>query len=222
MARNKHPEVTEQKILEVSRRLFQAKGYEHTTIQDIVDALGMSKGAVYHHFKSKEAIYDRIATLYYDRFNWFRNADELPGGTGLEKLQNLLEFLFTDPEKLELDQMGATLVDDPRLVLLVLRSSVRDAAPMLQNLIELGNADGSIHVEQPQAMAESFMILTNLWVGGSEATREEFIDRVRFIQTFTNRMGLPVVSDRLLSVAGDYYDAVVIQPLKKLREMAQE
>ena len=52
MARSKHPEETERKILEVSRRLFQTKGYEHTTIQDIVDALGMSKGAVYHHFKS--------------------------------------------------------------------------------------------------------------------------------------------------------------------------
>lgn len=222
MARNKHPEETERKILEVSRRLFQTKGYEHTTIQDIVDALGMSKGAVYHHFKSKEAIYDRIGTLYYDRFNWFRNADELPGSTGLEKLQNLLEFLFTDPEKLEMDQLGATLVDDPRMMLRSLRSAVEDGAPMLQNLIELGNADGSIHVEQPQAMAETFMILMNLWIGGSENTREGFLDKVRFIQTFTDRMGLPVVNEHLLSVASNYYNTVVVQSLEKLRKMAQE
>ena len=45
MARNKHPEETVEKILDVSMRLFSEKGYEHTTIQDIVDALGMSKGA---------------------------------------------------------------------------------------------------------------------------------------------------------------------------------
>ena len=49
MARNKHPEETVAKILDVSMRLFTEQGYEHTTIQDIVDALGMSKGAIYHH-----------------------------------------------------------------------------------------------------------------------------------------------------------------------------
>ena len=48
MARNKHPEETVAKILDVSMRLFTEQGYEHTTIQDIVDALGMSKGAIYH------------------------------------------------------------------------------------------------------------------------------------------------------------------------------
>lgn len=218
MARNKHPEETERKILEVSRRLFQTKGYEHTTIQDIVDALGMSKGAVYHHFKSKEAIYDRIGTLYYDRFDWFRNADELPGGTGLEKLHNLLEFLFTDPEKLELDSMGATLIDDPRMVMSALRSSVSVAAPILQNLIELGNADGSIHVKQPQAMAEVFMILLNLWIGGFVVTKEEFMEKARFVKDFTDRMGLPVIDDHMVAVAGDYFETVVLQSLEHLRE----
>ena len=63
MARNKHPEETVAKILDVSMRLFTEQGYEHTTIQDIVDALGMSKGAIYHHFKSKEDILDRINDL---------------------------------------------------------------------------------------------------------------------------------------------------------------
>ena len=51
MARNKYPEETIQKILDVSYRLFLEKGYEHTSIQDIVHAIGMSKGAIYHHFK---------------------------------------------------------------------------------------------------------------------------------------------------------------------------
>ena len=51
MARNKYPQRTVEKILEVSLALFNEKGYEKTTIQDIVNALGMSKGAIYHHFK---------------------------------------------------------------------------------------------------------------------------------------------------------------------------
>ena len=57
MARNKHPEETVNLILDVAFRLFMEKGYEHTSIQDIIDNLGgLSKGAIYHHFKSKEDI----------------------------------------------------------------------------------------------------------------------------------------------------------------------
>ena len=63
MARNKYPEVTQEKILDAAKRLFLTKGYENTTIQDIVAELGgLTKGAVYHHFKSKEDIIDAIGT----------------------------------------------------------------------------------------------------------------------------------------------------------------
>ena len=49
MARNKHPEETVEKILAVSAKLFMEKGYEHTTLQDIIDNLGgLTKGAIYH------------------------------------------------------------------------------------------------------------------------------------------------------------------------------
>ena len=55
MARNKYPEETVKKILDVAERLFAERGYEHTTMADIVAGLdGLTKGAVYHHFKSKE------------------------------------------------------------------------------------------------------------------------------------------------------------------------
>ena len=57
MARNKHPEETINRILDVAFRLFMEKGYDRTSIQDIIDHLGgLSKGAIYHHFKSKEDI----------------------------------------------------------------------------------------------------------------------------------------------------------------------
>ena len=68
MARNKYPEETVEKILTAARRLFLEKGYEKTTIQDIVDQLGgLTKGAVYHHFKSKEEIMNALTTkMFFD------------------------------------------------------------------------------------------------------------------------------------------------------------
>ena len=51
MARNKYPEETVTLILDTAQKLFLEKGYEHTTIQDIIDNLGgLTKGAIYHHF----------------------------------------------------------------------------------------------------------------------------------------------------------------------------
>ena len=47
MARNAHPEVTRNRILDAAQQLFITKGYEHTSIQNIVDELGdLSKGAL--------------------------------------------------------------------------------------------------------------------------------------------------------------------------------
>ena len=62
MARNKYPEETVEKILDVAQRLFLKKGYDETTIQDIVNELGgLTKGAIYHHFKSKNEIMDALS-----------------------------------------------------------------------------------------------------------------------------------------------------------------
>ena len=47
MARNKYPEITVEKILRAAQKLFLEKGYDNTTIQDIVDEMnGLTKGAV--------------------------------------------------------------------------------------------------------------------------------------------------------------------------------
>ena len=54
MGRNRHPEQTLEKIVDISAELFAKKGYEQTSIQDILDATGLSKGGLYHHFKSKD------------------------------------------------------------------------------------------------------------------------------------------------------------------------
>ncbi len=48
------------KILETAERLFYQKGYEATSIQDILDDLKMSKGGFYHHFESKLQLLDAL------------------------------------------------------------------------------------------------------------------------------------------------------------------
>ena len=82
MARNKHPEQTVTRILDTaSCPLFQ-KGYDKTTLQDIIDATKLSKGAIYHHFASKEDIFyavcDRIGQRNEAVLSQVRDARVLP------------------------------------------------------------------------------------------------------------------------------------------------
>lgn len=49
-------ELRKESILKTAERLFFEKGYEETSIQDILDALSISKGGFYHYFESKIAL----------------------------------------------------------------------------------------------------------------------------------------------------------------------
>ncbi len=63
--REKQKEETVADILRISEELFHEQGYEKTTIQDIADHCGLSKGALYHHFRSKEEVLERICCNQY-------------------------------------------------------------------------------------------------------------------------------------------------------------
>ena len=49
-----------QALLDTAERLFYARGYEQTSVQDILDELHFSKGGFYHHFESKLALLEAI------------------------------------------------------------------------------------------------------------------------------------------------------------------
>ena len=56
----KKGDLRKQEILNAAAALFCQKGYEQTSIQDILDVLSTSKGSFYHHFVSKEALLEGI------------------------------------------------------------------------------------------------------------------------------------------------------------------
>ena len=49
-----------EQIIEAAERLFYGKGYEQTSVQDILDELNLSKGGFYHHFESKLQVLEAI------------------------------------------------------------------------------------------------------------------------------------------------------------------
>ena len=54
MARTvKEPDVRRNEILDVAQQFFYTKGYEQTSVHDIIDQIGIAKGTFYHYFGSK-------------------------------------------------------------------------------------------------------------------------------------------------------------------------
>lgn len=68
-----------QRLLATATRLFAEQGYDRTSVQEIVDAAGVTKGALYHYFGSKEdllhEVYGRVLRLQQERLDHFAGAD---------------------------------------------------------------------------------------------------------------------------------------------------
>ena len=117
MARNKYPELTVEKILDVAQKLFLEQGYEQTTIQDIVDNLGgMTKGAVYHHFKSKEEIINALADKMFLENNPFSIVKSRSDLNGLQKIQLAIMLNQDESDKTELSKQAIPLLKNPRIL----------------------------------------------------------------------------------------------------------
>ena len=56
----KEAELRRSEILDAAQHLFYSKGYDETSIQDIIDAVGIAKGTFYHHFESKQELLDHL------------------------------------------------------------------------------------------------------------------------------------------------------------------
>ena len=57
------PSATEQKIIDAAVRLFASQGYDATSVQEIVNAAEVTKGALYHYFRAKDDLLFEIYRL---------------------------------------------------------------------------------------------------------------------------------------------------------------
>ena len=211
MARNKYPEVTVERILDVSQRLFLEKGYENTTIQDIVDELGgLTKGAVYHHFKSKEEIMDAVGDRMFFSNNPFEAVRGRTDLNGLQKLREAVRLNQSDQERVRLTAQSIPIAKSPRLLQEMIVSNRKVLTPYFLELIEEGNRDGSMHTDYPREIAELLPLLTSLWLLPSvfPASREQMKRKFLFLGEMLEKMGVPLMDDGIRALVDDFFDQI--------------
>lgn len=211
MARNKYPEVTVERILDVSQRLFLEKGYENTTIQDIVDELGgLTKGAVYHHFKSKEEIMDAVGDRMFFSNNPFEAVRGRTDLNGLQKLREAVRLNQSDEERVRLTAQSIPIAKSPRLLQEMIVSNRKVLTPYFLELIEEGNRDGSMHTDYPREIAELLPLLTSLWLLPSvyPASREQMKRKFLFLGEMLEKMGVPLMDDSIRALVDNFFDQI--------------
>lgn len=205
MARNKHPEQTVEQILSAASKLFLKKGYESTSIQDIINALdGLSKGAIYHHFKSKEeiilAVVNRLET---DLFETCEKIAGKTGLTGLEKLRAIMLSSLKAPRQRQLAETVPTILHNPKFLALQLENGYQELAPkVFAPLLRQGIEDGSIQTEYPEELAQVLVILLNVWLNPFvfAMTERELRRKCEFFQLLTERLGLHILDAEMVEL----------------------
>ena len=92
MATHEAPEVRRAQILEAAQGCFGKTGYHKTKMDDIVRASGLSKGALYWHFKSKDEIF--LALLDHFEQEIFAAWDDVRDANALETLRTESEIVL--------------------------------------------------------------------------------------------------------------------------------
>lgn len=149
-----------QQIIDAAFRCFARKGFHQTTMRDIYAEAGLSAGAIYHYFGSKDEIIKASFIFDYQRgLPILQQAAEDPDP--LPAIARLLDFFYAGLESAA--ALGATRVNiqgwaealvNPQL-LLPLRESLQAFLIELSKLVRRGQAMGVIHASlDPEAVGE--------------------------------------------------------------------
>ena len=199
MSKEYNSQATIETILSVSAKLFLEKGFDKTSMMDIAKTAGISKGAIYHHFQSKDEIIksvtERPAQAVKDAMGSFLS--ETSSLSGKEQLQLILERNFENQKAHYLDDVMSIRMKSAEFVLSYMQSCVNKDSAFVSEIIKRGIADGSLVTDSPDECAEIFLLLLNVWCDPAvfDCTGEKLSSRLKFLQYLMKSIGIDVLSD---------------------------
>ena len=199
MSKEYNSQATIETILSVSAKLFLEKGFDKTSMMDIAKTAGISKGAIYHHFQSKDEIIksvtERQAQAVKDVMENFLS--ETYSLSGKEQLQLILERNFENQKAHYLDDVMSVRMKSAEFVLSYMQSCVNKDSAFVSEIIKRGIADGSLVTDSPDECAEVFLLLLNVWCDPAvfNCNGEKLSSRLKFLQYLMKSIGIDVLSD---------------------------
>ena len=171
--------VRRDEILDVAEGLIRARGYDGMSIQDVQDELGVSRGAIYHYFRSKEAILDAvIVRTTAVGMDVLRPIVDDPGLEALAKLQAIFTAGATwkgERSDLLLAVIRQWIAPSNDLVRYrTERAAFAEFTTMMARIVRQGTAEGVMNPTYPDQAAA---ILTAIFTGTADTVRQLVLDR---------------------------------------------
>lgn len=196
----KTPEQWKKEILDAAHNMFTSKGYEATSVSDIMEAAGGAKGMFYRFFQSKEEVMHALGNRMFFENNPFEAVRKRSDLNGLQKIRSLLALNRADQERNRMNMQAVPILKDPRILAASISENRRVLTPLWRELLEEGKKDGSIKTEYAKELSE-LLPLINFWLMPSvfPATEEELIHKYRFLTEALAHMGLPLFDDETIA-----------------------
>ena len=148
-------------ILDVAEELFVTKGYDKTSTNDILDRIGIARGTLYYHFKSKEdilnAMIERINTSLIARAQTIASDASIPV---IDRFVMTIAGLKVDSE------IGQEIIDQvhkPQNALMhqkMQKNLIEGIVPVIVRLVEEGKTQGIFNIKYPAETIEMLLLYT--------------------------------------------------------------
>ncbi len=218
-------DLKKQEILHTAEQLFCKKGYEETSVQDILDILRTSKGSFYHHFVSKESLLENMCDERADAAAEQTASVIREDNTPIQALNLVLSGMMPLDERLLSFLMMLLPVfglPEGKSVQNAYRASLSRAfTDLLKKQLQRGNKDGTFCCTETDITAEICLGLANdVWCRISELIIESERNR-----TAADPSGLLAILtpyraalERILSAP---YGSIRLMDLADLRLLAE-
>ncbi len=196
----KQPQEWEKEILDAAKFLFLSKGYEETSVSDIMERVGGAKGMFYRFFESKEKVMQTLGDRMFLEHNPFEEVKKRTDLNGLQKIKEVFALDRADEEREAVSAQAIPILKDPRILAAAVEANRRVLTPLWFELIEEGRRDGSIQTAYAKELSE-LLPLVNFWLMPSvfPASAEEILHKCEFIAKVLAAMGLPIMDEVMLA-----------------------
>ncbi|MFZ2405728.1 MAG: TetR/AcrR family transcriptional regulator [Methylobacter sp.] len=151
-------------VLEAAMQVFWAKGYEHTSMQDLLVAMNLSKSSLYQAFGGKRQLYQRCLTRYADQLAGLLYRELTAAPSGWRFIEGFLHSVLNDvagtcaPRGCLIMNAASEFAQGIPEIAQDVAKSVERFRSALQSAVERAQCEGDISVERDARTLANYLV----------------------------------------------------------------
>ena len=190
---SKDPEDRRNEILDTAEQLFFTKGYSKTTVNDMLQAIGIAKGTFYYYFKSKEEVMDAVVMRFIE--TGVVAAKKIAMDKELTVHEKLLQIIMAQKPNTPSKSQMIEEFHEPNNAQIHQKSlseTILQLTPILTEVIEQGIEEKLFYTPYPRESIE-FLLISSQFLfdeGIFKWTPEEIMQKIQaFIYIMETTLG---------------------------------